>query len=341
MPDLSNLETLVARIAAIDFSQSSNEQATREMAVNPVISELNWDTFNPDEVVREFAVRGGKVDYCLRRQKRNFVLIEVKRTGTDLAEHQEQLLRYAFNEGVKLAALTDGLIWWLYLPMAEGSWEQRRFFRVNFREQSPADAASAIHRFLNRDGLTSGEALKKAEREFESQERDRRVRVALQEAWQRVLRDPHGLLRDLLAETVKEVSGHIPSQETVTEFLQGLLESESTEDPLPISARHIKDRHVADQELAHSPPKKAKKQMSTRVLDSQLSVKFADNEIGRWALPDRSDKAEIRRVRDAAVAFALEHGASDPGQTNAVRKALTDAGYYLKGPKGTVPGSGP
>ena len=52
MPDLSNLEALIMRLAVIDFSQGS-EQATREMAVNPVIGALGWDTFNPEEVARE------------------------------------------------------------------------------------------------------------------------------------------------------------------------------------------------------------------------------------------------------------------------------------------------
>ena len=131
-----------------------------------ILGALGWDTFNPGEVVREYSVLGGRVDYCLRGQMRNLVLIEVKRAGTDLGEHQEQSLRYAFDKGVPLAALTDGLVWWLYLPMAGGSWEQRRFFRTNLREQGSADAASAIHRFLNRNGLISGEALEEAEREF-------------------------------------------------------------------------------------------------------------------------------------------------------------------------------
>ena len=53
MPDLSNLEALITRLAVIDFSQGS-EQATREMAVNPVIGALGWDTFNPEEVAREY-----------------------------------------------------------------------------------------------------------------------------------------------------------------------------------------------------------------------------------------------------------------------------------------------
>ena len=195
--ELVDLEALIGRLATIDFSQTS-EQATREMAVNPVIGALGWDTFSPGEVAREHPVRGGKVDYCLRGPRGPLVLIEVKRTGTELSEHQEQLLGYAIREGVPLAALTDGLIWWLYLPTAEGSWEQRRFYRIDCREQDTAQAASALHRFLSRDGLVGGTALDEARREFESQERDRRVRATLQDAWRQVLCDPESLLPELL-----------------------------------------------------------------------------------------------------------------------------------------------
>ncbi len=222
MPDLSRLEALIARLAGIDFSQSS-EQDTREIAVNTVIGELGWDTLDRDEVAREYSVRGGRVDYCLRSQAGNLVLIEVKRAGTDLTEHQEQLLRYAFDEGAPLAVLTDGLVWWLYLPTAGTSWEQRLFFRVNFREEQPDASAAALYRFLNRDGVVSGAAQGEAEREFESQERDRRVRAALQDAWQRVLGDPNSLLRDLLAEAVQEIAGHQPDQDMIADFLQGML----------------------------------------------------------------------------------------------------------------------
>ena len=260
MSEWSEIDALLARLAAIDFSQSS-EQATREMAVNPVIGALGWDTFNPDEVAREYSVLGGRVDYCLRGQMRNLVLVEVKRAGTDLGEHQEQLLRYAFDEGVPLAALTDGLVWWLYLPMAGGSWEQRRFFQIDFREQTSADAATAIHRFLNRDGVVDGTALEEAQREFESQERGRRVRVALQEAWRRVLADPQGLLRDLLSETVQEISGDVPDREALTEFLREVWGNESTEGGSPVPPLRSEERHPrrrrATQEAHKAPDDRA------------------------------------------------------------------------------------
>ena len=61
----------------------------------------------------------------------------------------------------------------------------------------------------------------------------------------------------------------------------------------------------------------------------QLLVSFEGGPEKRWGLPDKSKKEEIRTIRQEAVKFALENGASKPGQTNAVLKALTDAGYYL------------
>ena len=73
----------------------------------------------------------------------------------------------------------------------------------------------------------------------------------------------------------------------------------------------------------------ATKRMSARVEDGLLFVWFEDGERNQWRLPDSSNKAEIRKIRDEAVQFALGQGATDPGQTNAVRKALTDSGYHL------------
>ena len=60
-----------------------------------------------------------------------------------------------------------------------------------------------------------------------------------------------------------------------------------------------------------------------------LLVSFHSGPDKQWELPDRSDKTGIRTVRDEAVKFALENGASDPGQTTAVMKALTSASYHL------------
>ena len=268
---------------------------------------------------------------------RSLVLIEVKRTGTDLGEHQEQLLRYAFDEGVQLAVLTDGLVWWLYLPMVGGSWEQRRFSRTNLCAQRPADTASTLHRFLNRGAVISGGAWEEAKREFESQERDRLVRGALQKAWRQVLSDTQGLLPDLLAEAVKEISGHAPDRDTIAEFLQGISGGGGTEGESPVvserSQGNLPPKHMREQSGSGKVRRrKSTKRMSARVEDlglgEHLLVKFADGESKQWKLPERSDTEAIRRVRDAAVDFAGAHGATE-GQIAAVKKALNHVGYYV------------
>ena len=222
MPGTTELEALITRLANDRTLLQRGEAATRMGAVNPTLRALGWDTDNLDEVDPEFGDGGGgKVDYCLRHRGRNLVLIEAKRASEELANHQGQLLHYAFGLGVYLAALTNGLDWWLYLPMKGGRpFEERRFARIDFREPDAAAAAAALNRFLNRDEVASGATLKEAEDEFERQEREQEIRAVMPDAWGRLLGDQR--LHDLFAQMVEEVSGHRPNPQTLGEFLRGM-----------------------------------------------------------------------------------------------------------------------
>ena len=230
---MADLEALVARLVSIDGLSKGSEPATREMAVNPALNALGWDTFNPDEVAREYSVLDGRVDYCLRLRGRSRVFIEVKRTGTDLSEHQQQLLRYAFQEGVDLGVLTDGLVWWLYLPGGAGGsvWEHRRFFSLDITREPAAEAAASLRRFLGREATASGDALDAAKRAFERLERERRVRGALPQAWEQLVSEPDDLLVELLQDRVSAISGDRPDEEAAVEFLRGTLTVEPTARP--------------------------------------------------------------------------------------------------------------
>lgn len=73
---------------------------------------------------------------------------------------------------------------------------------------------------------------------------------------------------------------------------------------------------------------RATQRMSSYVGNGQLHVSFAGGASRSWSLPARSDKTAIRSVRDKAVSFARENGATI-GQQNAVKKALTEDGYHL------------
>jgi len=73
----------------------------------------------------------------------------------------------------------------------------------------------------------------------------------------------------------------------------------------------------------------ATKRMSSRIEGNHLVVEFSDGKARRWKLPDHKAKESIKQLRETAVAFVVSSGGTDPGQTNAVRKTLTDAGYFL------------
>lgn len=219
---MQKFEELIQRLAEDKGLEGKAEQATREIAVSPVLAHLGWETSDANEVFREFPVEGGQVDYCLKTRQKSHVLIEVKRTGEPLENYQEQLLRYSFAEGVPLAALTDGLIWWLYIPSGEGNWGNRRFFDVNFHKDSKEEVSKNLMRFLGKKALLDGSAAKEAQKEFDKLQQEKQASGELPKAWLELVSEPEGLLVDLLREKVKELSEFEPSTEQIVGFLRKL-----------------------------------------------------------------------------------------------------------------------
>ena len=81
-----------------------------------------------------------------------------------------------------------------------------------------------------------------------------------------------------------------------------------------------------------SSPPIANIRMSADVRDNQLIVSFVSGARKNFSLPKRTDLNGIRQVRAEAVLWARSSGAS-PGQEDAVKKALTSAGYHIRGPR--------
>ena len=76
-----------------------------------------------------------------------------------------------------------------------------------------------------------------------------------------------------------------------------------------------------------------KSKMTARIEDDHFIVKFSKGSSMKFNLPDRKDKKGIKMLADEAVEFAIGQGATIPGQVNAVRKGLTNGGYYITGPR--------
>jgi len=196
-----------------------DEAATKQGIILQLLSILNWNTFNIDEVSPEYSVKGKRVDYSLRIQKDNKVFIEVKRIGEELSNHQEQLLEYSFQEGVELAILTNGITWWFYLPLQKGSWEQRRFYTIDIIQQETEEIVSKFIALLSKENISSGLAIQNAEEVYKSYKKQTILKETLPEAWKKIISDPDELLIELISETTEKLCGYKPSNEMVGNFI--------------------------------------------------------------------------------------------------------------------------
>ena len=196
-----------------------DESATKQGVVLRLLSLAGWDPFDISQVVPEYTVGTRRIDYVLRPGSPNAVFIEVKRPGENLERHQQQLLEYCFQEGVKLAVLTNGRTWWLYLPLQSGNWEQRRFLTIDLEVQEPNVVERCFLEYLSPERVDSGQAVRDAEDLVESQQRADIVGKAIAAAWTQIVETPDELLVDLISETTERICGFKPELELVEQFL--------------------------------------------------------------------------------------------------------------------------
>lgn len=219
-------ETIAEAVAGLRGSAplgSLDEAATKQGIVLRLLSLAGWNPFDLSEIVPEYTVGSRRVDYALRLGAVNRVFIEVKRPNENLQEHQQQLLDYCFQEGVRLATLTNGRTWWFYLPLQEGSWEQRRFFTIDLESQEPETVQTRFLQFLSRENVASGKAVETAEQLIYSQQRNETLRDTMVQAWHEIIETPNDLLVDLISEETERICGFKPDGKMVEQFLVGHL----------------------------------------------------------------------------------------------------------------------
>jgi hypothetical protein len=199
---------------------SRDEASVKQGVILPILQLLGWDPFDLHEVEPEYSVGGRRVDYALRVYGSAKVFLEAKKGQEELAGHEEQLLEYAFNQGVPLAGLTNGARWWMYLPTAEGTWDKRKFYTIDIFEQELTEVCSRFFEFLSKQAVASGAAVETARGLHESTQKQRVIREALPKAWHTIISGPDSLLVDLMVETTESMCGYRPDQERVRTFIR-------------------------------------------------------------------------------------------------------------------------
>jgi hypothetical protein len=232
MPLRDTLETVGRNLRQ---GRYPNEQAVSMMVVLPVLADLGWDTRNPDLVWPEYALQGGRVDYalCFPGQHPK-VFIEVKQPGR--AEGADaQLADYAAKRGVRLAILSDGQSWSFYLPTEEGSFEERRVYRLDLGERSPEEAAEQLHRYLAQPRVANNSAIDEAVAELRDRGRRTLALKTIPQAWAELVEDEEPTLVDLLSKQVEAKCGIRPELDDVARFLNRLGSQPAISAPQPIA----------------------------------------------------------------------------------------------------------
>jgi len=224
-----NLLQFIQELQADKRLISFDEAATKQAIILRLLSILGWNTYRIDEIHPEYTVGETRVDYALKINGDNKVFMEVKRAGEDLERHQQQLLNYSFQEGVPIAVLTNGITWWLYLPLLEGNWENRRFYTIEIYDQNAEDMASKFIDFLSKDSVSTGKSLDNAKTVHKSRQKSSSIKNTLPRAWDKLLTEPDESLVDLLAETTEKICGYRPDNPTVEEFILFKSRSEAAE----------------------------------------------------------------------------------------------------------------
>lgn len=214
--------TLIDITARLRQGRFANEQSISQGIVLRVLQELGWDTWDTAVVWPEFKTGEGRVDFALcHPPAKPAVFTEVKQPGK-AEDAVRQALEYAFHAGVPFVVLTDGKTWSFYLPAEQGSYEDRRVYKLDLFERPPAEASETLHRYLARSRVESGEALETARKEYRSRNRRSQARDAIPESWRELVEKGDELLVDLLAGAVESKAGVRPDSDDVAEFLAGL-----------------------------------------------------------------------------------------------------------------------
>jgi len=234
------LLSLVEQLKSDRRLASFDEAATKQIVLLRILSLLGWDIYNIDEVMPEYSVGSQRVDYALRHSNTNKVFIEVKKIGEDLERHQEQLLNYSFKEGVNLAILTNGMSWRFYLPLHEGSWEQRKFYTVEIYDQKSEDIVGRFLDYLAKENVYSGKYIQNAEAVYKSRQREYLIRDTLPKAWNKLISEPDELLIELIADATEKLCGYKPDNSVVEHFISSNIAGGQVSAEIQIAKEPIK-----------------------------------------------------------------------------------------------------
>ena len=224
-------DAIVQAVSDINRNPSLNElseTATKQAVVLRVLDAAGWSAFDLSEIEPDFQVGSARVDYALKsgssaRQRASAtprVLVEVKSLSENLdsERHQRRLMTHCGSAEVELGVLTNGLRWLFFLWSAVGRRQDDCFCEINILED-PENAAAELNKYLAKDKVANGQAVRSAERSLRERNRDELLRNSIVEGWQQVVRGLDEGLVELIATAAEQKTGTRPENRLVRRVL--------------------------------------------------------------------------------------------------------------------------
>jgi len=196
-----------------------DEASTKQAVVLRLFSFLGWDIFNVEEVYPDYSVNSYSVTYALRVKNASKIFIEVKRVQEKLDNFQKPLLNFASRENVDISILTNGVLWWFYLPKSTGNSQEKWFYSVDLLKQKEDTFVPQLIDLLSKNKVVKGQALKAAK--VLNQNKNQKIASnVIPEAWNKIISQPNMIFVELLRESTEKISGCRVEAKLVERFLE-------------------------------------------------------------------------------------------------------------------------
>ena len=193
-----------------------------------LLNAAGWDVFDPLQVMPGHRSGGTEIGHALMTPQSGSeesrlprVLVEVRSPGESLEATRtvNRLLGCCAGEGAPLGILTDGLRWRFFLH-TEGEVQRDSSFCEIDLAGDPDAAVEDINRYLARDRVASGQAVRSAERLLRERDRDESSRQAIIEGWRQVVVGMDDGLLGLVATAAEQRTGLRPGNRLVRRVLR-------------------------------------------------------------------------------------------------------------------------
>jgi predicted type IV restriction endonuclease len=135
-----------------------NEMAVRMKIIGPFIADLGWELFDQTWEANHDETRP---DLTLAIDQTTKIVIETKATNVDLNSDSanKQLVSYAVNIGAEIVAVTNGVIWKLFLSSEPVEWKRKNFLDIDIKNDNVKNSAEMFVKLLHKESVRSSTSL--------------------------------------------------------------------------------------------------------------------------------------------------------------------------------------